>query len=269
MSAVIEKPSTTKSKTKPAAAPRPANAMEEIDMLVQPIAKRISPLAILFSSWPWGEKYPGHDELIEVDNLLTDLSRPLEEWQEKDEPPRPMTGKMLDSAEDRLQWAISEIEGAQGFDPGQRCLLLLVAREALRQIQALGRVFKDACLGHLAGLQAMAEDANGKPLTGNTPFEITAETRVIEAGSEAAKVASWLCYDIEQMAQQVTLLSDAVEDSSDGSNCSALLRCYGTRIEQLNQQVRHFIDGNPDDTMDDVHRAFYGRAKYYVGPDHD
>lgn len=91
--------------------------------------------------------------------------------------------------------------------------------------------------------------------------QITADTLITEAGAAANRVVSWCSYDIEDLANEVTLLGD--ECSANGeTRMGSLLRCYGTRIAELNSVLMSYLTSDHI-TLGDAHRAVYRGAKQF------
>jgi len=98
----------------------------------------------------------------------------------------------------------------------------------------------------------------------------TAETPITEAGVAAENLALWCSHDIETLADEVTLLGE--EATVEGqTRMGALLRCYGTRIAELNGAIMSVLGGDSVMTMRDLQRAHYRGAKFFKPQevDHD
>ncbi|MGB3069784.1 MAG: hypothetical protein WBC18_14615 [Ottowia sp.] len=91
---------------------------------------------------------------------------------------------------------------------------------------------------------------------------ITAETPITEAGVAAENLALWCSHDIKTLADEVTLLGE--EATVEGqTRMGALLRCYGTRIAELNGAIMSHLSGDSVMTMRDLQRAHYRGAKFF------
>lgn len=246
----------------PAVQALPTSAMHEIDLLLRPIAVHIGTLLRpIVDAWQWDSEFPGKHALQEADAVLLDLSKGPEFWAEEGLQ-RPLTGRMLENLHRYLLDALGQIDAATAFDPGQRRLLLLLVREAAAQYTAMSQAFGEACLDHRFGaLRDLAKGAGGSPVTGDK-FEVTASTPLVKAGKAGSDLTLWCSYDIEHLANELTLLGDEA-DFEGATGIGAKVRCLGARVRGLNSVIMYYLGGDDDLTIGEATTSYYAGAKSF------
>lgn len=89
--------------------------------------------------------------------------------------------------------------------------------------------------------------------------QVTAATFSHDAGHKGTTMVIRCAYDIEGIADAVTNLGDEAA-SIDEHGMAALLRCYGTRVKELNSMVISHLDQDHI-TLSDVQFAIYRGAQ--------
>ncbi|MGV3679803.1 MAG: hypothetical protein ACO1PM_08765 [Acidovorax sp.] len=253
----------------------PAPTDGEAEQLVRKAAQQISSLLIpITNAWPWdNERVPGVTHINDADGHLVDLTMTPEKWAVDCEGPQPAVPNLLQLALEQLGFAATMLDENPTEHTGEMVALKLLVHHALEAVRELQAAYR--------GLPATMDDLRAQPsFSSMRPFRepprpplrrvdsepanpITAETETPKAGEIGVRSVIRCCYDIEAIADAVTLMGDEVEHEGDTSTGS-LLRCYGTRIRGLNSMVMSHLDEDSI-TLRDVQYEIYRSAKPLPG----
>ncbi len=202
---------------------------------------------------------PAFDLLYEANNFAWDLHKIEEEWQEDGAPPT--VAQLISGIHASLHSAMIELMAAPVNELGALlyCTRLLV-REALNIATSLQQAYAGLpdtapALSELISFQKPIAELEGLPEKGT----ITANTPSHRAGEFGDRLLINACYEIEQIADEVTLLGDEAAVSSE-FKMAALLRCYGTRVKNLNGLLMGHLDRDGE-SLARVQSALYAGAK--------
>ncbi|WP_159917841.1 hypothetical protein [Pantoea sp. 18069] len=133
MSDVLEKNGTATSASIQVDATHVAKQHEDIDRHVAVIAKQVDLLIEpIMTAWPMPGSFPGQDQLVEADDLLSHLVDPATEWDQ--DRPKPSAGELIAEVQGWLEQAIEAIDtrdALEGHDARR-----LLTREALTRTKA-------------------------------------------------------------------------------------------------------------------------------------
>jgi hypothetical protein len=248
----------------------PATTDGEAEKLVRKAAQQISSVLVpITNCWPWGaERVPGMDHINEADGHLVDLATTPEKWAVDCEGVQPSVPDLLQQALEQLGFAATMLNEKPTEHLGEMVALKVLVHHALEAMRELQTAYR--------GLPATMEDLRAQPafssmrpfrepprpplrrVDGEPSSPITAETEAHEAGEIGIRSVIRCSYDIEGIANAITLLGDEVDHEGDTHN-GALLRCYGTRIKSLNGVLMSYLDADGP-TLQEVQYCMYRGA---------
>lgn len=243
----------------------------EAEQLVRKAAQQISSLLIpITNAWPWdNERVPGVTHINDADGHLVDLTMTPEKWAVDCEGPQPAVPDLLQLALEQLGFAATMLDENPTVHTGEMVALKLLVHHALEAVRELQAAYR--------GLPATMDDLRAQPsFSSMRPFRepprpplrrvnsepaspITAETEAHEAGATGLRAVIRCSYDIEAIADAITLLGDEVDHSEDPHD-GALLRCYGTRIKDLNSVLMSYLDADGPTLQEVQHRMYRGAS---------
>lgn len=206
------------------------------------------------------ESIPGIGLLHEAANFAWDLSNIEAEWNEDTAPPT--VAQLIPKIHANLHTAMIELVACSA--QGQKAALLystrLLVGEALKIATSLQQAYAGLpdtapALSELTSFQKPITGLEGLPEKGT----ITASTPSHRAGEFGDRLLINACYEIEQLADEVTLLGDEAAVNSE-FKMAALLRCYGTRVKNLNGLLMGHLDRDGE-SLARVQSALYAGAK--------
>lgn len=257
-----------RAKQRPKAAPAPIDG--EADQLVRKAAQQISSLLIpITNSWPWGnERVPGMAHINDADGHLVDLTMTPEKWAVDCEGPQPSVPDLLQLALEQLGFAATMLHENPTEHAGEMVTLKLLVHHALEAVRELRTAY--------LGLPATMENLRAQPtFSSMRPFReqprppirrvdapgpatpITALSETHEAGKHGTDLVIRCSYDIEQIADAITLLGDEA-GAEDDFMTGALLRCFGTRVKDLNSIIMSHLDADSITLQEVQHRLYRG-----------
>lgn len=155
-----------------------------------------------------------------------------------------------------LDSAIAEARERNPDAVGLTVHCMLAAGHAMALTKALETAYTSQ---DLAQLRALAS------IQGASMVGAQAEARPAQQGAgksplETIRLFALDCsYDIQGLADAVTLMGDELDDEAvNFTRITALLRCYGTRIRDLNSILMSFIDEDALRVLDMKHMLYRG-----------
>lgn len=253
----------------------PVHTDGEAEQMVRKAAQQISSVLVpITNGWPWGaERVPGMDHINEADGHLVDLATTPEKWAVDCEGVQPSVPDLLQLALEQLGYATTMLNENPTEHLGEMVALKVLVHHALEAMRELQTAYR-GLPGTMDDLRAQPTFSSIRPFrdpprpplrrVDNEPESpINAETETPKAGEIGVRSVIRCCYDIEAIADAVTLMGDEVDVEGDTSNGS-LLRCYGTRIRDLNSMVMSHLDEDSN-TLRDVQYEIYRSAKPLPG----
>ncbi|MDZ7863353.1 hypothetical protein [Acidovorax sp.] len=248
--------------------------MTEAHHLVAQVADVINAMIIPVSShWPWGD-FPGRNNFLEADNLLSDLAQNCGDPVAIDATGEKSVARQLLCIDEQLEEALTQLLAAESHDVGQRYTLLLLASRAGEFIDELSEAYA-GLPGSLADLRAMTTyeglvaRREPPPHMPSPPIRrvegsggpITRDTTTNEAGALGVRSVIACTYDIEAVAHAVILAGDDCDALHDSLQIGSMLRCYGARLKALNSILMGHFDADQI-TLKDVHQVMRSGADY-------